>query len=315
MSDDEEVIFFMKKLKSNSNKHKGLGVLINSIARKIKEAFSKNKKPAEKNIYSKVNSKNRFNEIKAKIFSNRGILIIVLVAVVLLFMTCSKQESGEEETAASTDNVTELDGNAIEKTDEAVPEDNSDPMTDTTWEVLQETRKILSDSNEAIKLYITDAAVNAPEDTEALVADVDDELERVRLINPNIMTEEEALRVIDEMDGLLDELAACIDTEVPNTDNYEEICAILSGTMWLDDDLNMYGFESDGSTLYLVDNESGAQSEGKYEIKISDNGNIFLKMNAADMKVEAIVSSCSSRIFEFTDINTEKTVVLSPVEY
>jgi|GEM_PF-6678388 len=298
-----------KVSKPRRNKH---------IDKKIQDfvkIFKKNTQSADKNIYSKVNNRNRLNELMAKIFSNRGILIIVLVVVVLLFMTCSKQEKPKVENAEIENTVTELDGEMIEKTETVFTEDNKDPMTDTTWEVLQETRKILADSNEAVKNYNTDVAVTPSKDTEDLIADVDDALARVKLINPNVMTEEEALKVIDEMDGLLDELAACIDNAVPTAVDYDNICAVLSGSMWLDDSLNMYGFESDGSTLYLVDNAKNEQFEGTYQVEVSANNNIFIKLKVSDIDVEAVVSSCNSQMIEFTDINTKKTTVLSHVDY
>lgn len=95
----------------------------------------------------------------------------------------------------------------------------------------------------------------------------------------------------------------------------EDISYAIAGTVWIDDDLNVYGFETDEETLYLTLSD-GSEFVGIYAMYADTEGTIALSMAVpdVDVQIDAMVTEMGEDYIEFTDVNTGDSAILVPVE-
>ncbi|MFI3212310.1 MAG: hypothetical protein R3Y24_03115 [Eubacteriales bacterium] len=95
----------------------------------------------------------------------------------------------------------------------------------------------------------------------------------------------------------------------------EDISYSIAGTVWVDDELNVYGFETDEQTLYLTLSD-GSEYTGIYALWADTEGTIALSMAIpdVDVQIDAVVTDMGEDYIEFTDIESGASSVLVPVE-
>ena len=141
------------------------------------------------------------------------------------------------------------------------------------------------------------AILEAPEDlTEADVATILAELEASNA-------------VLDELKNTL-EAAASAGTE---DGEVGDVSSMFAGTVWTDEEDNVFGFDTDGNTMYLVLND-GTEVDGQYALATDNEDVIVLVMDfpAIDTSFEYILTDYSDTSLEFTDMADDMPIVLTP---
>lgn len=262
------------------------------------------------NIYSGASNKNKLNALKDIIFSNKVAVGFVLLVVVLAFVMCSKKDEKPEVPAVSA--VDEIAENIVTPVE---AEEIKEPVTDKSFEVMKESRDILFKCYEVLEQYYNDmksgydpSVKKTLEEAKALIDDIDG-------IEKDKISEGDCLEMINKTDLMLEKFTGLFSMNMPQADEIDTVIDTISGTMWLDDELNAYGFEHDGHTLYMVNADGSEQYEGSYEMKATEKGYIQITTDIADKKTVGLISQCTSAIFEYTDLDTGITTLLMPVSY
>lgn len=134
---------------------------------------------------------------------------------------------------------------------------------------------------------------------------------------------EEAATIIEEaIDEEFPEEAA---EEVAEEEVYEEeaveevaeftnISYALAGTVWIDEELAVYGFETDEITCYMA-GPDGTQYVGEYLLEASPEGDTYLSFYIPDLDVQisAYMTAIAEDHLEFEDLETGAVTYLVPV--
>ena len=90
----------------------------------------------------------------------------------------------------------------------------------------------------------------------------------------------------------------------------------LAGTVWIGNDLTVWGFEEDGSTLYLtfVEDEETVELTGEYALATAEDGTTVLAISVpdAELDIQAALTAINADSLEFTDLESGESTSLSP---
>lgn len=248
-----------------------------------------------------------------------AILVCGMLAISTLAGCGNKAEAPAAPAETATEEKTETP--AEEKTEAPAEADTDaaadEACSDETFAQLQDIYAALVEAHDAtVEAYNSDEIAADPEIEDAL-KESEDLIAQVGEISQDDITEADALEVVDAMLAINDIFAACLDQMQPVADDITDISDSLAGSVWIDDDLNIYGFDTDGSTLILSimdDDGEYIDAEGEYALYATDEGYVGLTMVAADVEVDAVLTDYSDETLEFTDINTGESAIFYPYE-
>lgn len=238
--------------------------------------------------------------------------VILLAGCMLTFALTACGNKGEEAAAAAPAPSV----NEAAAQEEAEPELSpvDDPASDETWASLQDMYTILKDTDSVVAEYYSSPDAEKSEDINAAMEEAQTLIEEIGRYTQETVSEEHALELIDSIDAVLDTYDASVDKDIPTINDIGDIIEALTGTVWLDDELNTYGFEDDGETLYIVPSGSSDYQEGYYIIEETSDGTLGITMVAGDTEIYGNITGYSPESFEYTDITTSEEKSLVPIE-
>ena len=127
----------------------------------------------------------------------------------------------------------------------------------------------------------------------------------------------ESNAILEELQGTLEAAASAGDDVEADTETedgeVEDVSAMFAGTVWTDEDDNIFGFDSDGITMYLVLND-GTEVDGQYALATDNEEVVVLVMDfpTIETSFEYVLTAYSDTSLEFTDMADDMPIVLTP---
>lgn len=204
----------------------------------------------------------------------------------------------------------------VEEKDVEADAADDEMCSDETFADLQDLYGKLVEAYDATVEAYNDDSVAADPEIEDALEEAKALIEELGEVKQEDIAEDEALDYVDAMLAINDIFAASLDQMELVADDIDDISSAIAGTVWVDDDLNVYGFGEDGSTLTLaIMDEDGEYLEdvtGTYGLFATDDNLIGLSLSVADVEVNAVLTDYSDEALEFTDIETGESAVFVP---
>ncbi|MBQ9991315.1 MAG: hypothetical protein IJP31_10325 [Lachnospiraceae bacterium] len=126
--------------------------------------------------------------------------------------------------------------------------------------------------------------------------------------------EEAASTPVQEATSATESVPAQEATATTESEVSTNIGSALAGTNWMGNDMTIWSFEKDDSTLSLtyVEGEESIKAVGKYTLSAGDGGTTILTISVPDLELEftAQLTTLNETTLSFTDSETGNTTSL-----
>lgn len=242
-----------------------------------------------------------------------GILLLILV----LFSTgCGTDANGIHVKKNKKDSSNSSSVEVVEDAQEELQEAEKDPgrLTEETWETIQSNARALANTTKEIKeFYNLHREIAQDEELEAAMERAQQIFKVLRSATMDDYNCEEAVEIVNEIDAIFDVYIHFVEKEQPSKDNITNIKDTLVNALWIDSNLNTYGFDEDGNTLYVVMAGTDATVDGTYELESLDEDVVKITITTDDFAIDGTIVGYSSNTLEIKDSISGKRVVLVPV--
>ena len=182
------------------------------------------------------------------------------------------------------------------------------------WYTLMEGFEVFLNSRDMVYAYIETEGVS-DKDLHEAVEEADILIEKIYSLDKDTLTMSEAAAYMGAMSDVTDKLTGSMSFVDPKTVDVLQIKEDLKGTMWIDDDANIFLFDENGKNVYIAIAGENKPHGGTYKITTTRDSIVFtLSIPELMTEISAKLISWSPDGFRFMDTVTGDIFYLTTLD-
>ena len=182
------------------------------------------------------------------------------------------------------------------------------------WYTLMEGFEVFLNSRDMVYAYIETEGVS-DKDLHEAVEEADILIEKIYSLDKDTLTMSEAAAYMGAMSDITDKLTGSMSFVDPKTVDVLQIKEDLKGTMWIDDDANIFLFDENGKNVYIAIAGENTPHGGTYKITTTRDSIVFtLSIPELMTEISAKLISWSPDGFRFMDTVTGDIFYLTTLD-
>ncbi len=195
--------------------------------------------------------------------------------------------------------------------DEIIPEEEPDLEA---WYTLMDGFEVFLNSRDMVYAYIETEGISDPALHEA-VDEADALIDEIYSLDKDELTMSMAAGYMEAMSDVADKLTGNMSFVDPKTVDVLQLKEDLKGTMWIDDDANIFLFDENGKNVYIAIAGENTPHGGDYKVTTTrDSIVITFSIPELMTEINAKLISWSPDGFRFMDTVTGDIFYLTPLD-